>query len=692
MDTASKNRRTSTKARRRAIGAAATLAACASVWPATAATYTVNDSADAPDQNVSDGVCQSTLGTCTLRAAIMQANQTPGHETVELPLGVYSMARPGVFEDAGHTGDFDITDSVTIQGAGINGSIVDGQYLDRVFDIHPGTGPVAFDSMAIRHGDLRATFDPEEVEYDDAYRGGGIRARGEEVVLDGVLLTRNFAGEGGGLSGDNAIAIHHSRIHRNEASWHGGGIRTTSFDAALVFEDSVLWSNQAQFDGGGMKGVGRADFARSSIFDNRAGREGGGFSSNTGFTNADAWIFENVTFSENQSGEWGGAIYTAGSLRAVNVTIANNHAGMGGGGVSSSAVSLDNDRAYFENSIIADNTAPTGADCRGIVTSAGHSLLRTHADCGWEPQPTDLPAGTNPLLASLQFQQTHYHPISHSSAAKDFVAACPLEDQRGVARPQGPACDIGAYELVFDPNAPVAIDDHYDVPFPGPVTLVAPGLLANDNDPNGDSLTAHLQYISPSSGAVTVQSDGGFYFVPGGFQHATRTFTYYASDGTHDSNVAQVSVTSGFREPPWKVYEVPELPWLDPGPYRFDCVALWQDGTIATQAFGTGEWTGKFSRETISTRTRRQTDSFPLTARLANARKQGVRLDGQVDGTRFAALLTTDDGKSYEVSGFENADCNVLADQRIGRIAMKLDARIITERTVESSKEVLIHR
>ena len=52
----------------------------------------------------------------TLRAAITQANQTSGHQTIVLPEGVYALSVPGADEDAAATGDLDITDDLVPEG------------------------------------------------------------------------------------------------------------------------------------------------------------------------------------------------------------------------------------------------------------------------------------------------------------------------------------------------------------------------------------------------------------------------------------------------------------------------------------------------------------------------------------------------------------------------------------------------
>src|SRR5438445_1769151 len=94
----------------------------------------VNSTDDAPDAVPGDGICATLSGVCTLRAAIMEANQLPGAETITLPPGIYSLRIPGANEDLGGTGDLDIRGETSIVGAGASNTIIDGGGLDRVID------------------------------------------------------------------------------------------------------------------------------------------------------------------------------------------------------------------------------------------------------------------------------------------------------------------------------------------------------------------------------------------------------------------------------------------------------------------------------------------------------------------------------------------------------------------------------
>ena len=75
-----------------------------------------------------------------------------------------------------------------------------------------------------------------------------------------------------------------------------------------------------------------------------------------------------------------------------------------------------------------------------------------------------------------------------------------------------------------------------------PLTVAAPGVLGNDTDVDGDALTAVL-VSGPANGTLTLNADGSFTYTPDANFNGTDSFTYKASDGTADSNVATVTIT-----------------------------------------------------------------------------------------------------------------------------------------------------
>jgi VCBS repeat-containing protein/YD repeat-containing protein len=94
-------------------------------------------------------------------------------------------------------------------------------------------------------------------------------------------------------------------------------------------------------------------------------------------------------------------------------------------------------------------------------------------------------------------------------------------------------------------HAPVANEDHY-YPNDGSTFTVSAssGVLANDTDADGDTLTASL-VSGPSHGSLTLNSDGSFSYTPDSGFVGTDTFEYAASDGVASSN-ATVTLTTQY--------------------------------------------------------------------------------------------------------------------------------------------------
>lgn len=131
----------------------------------------------------------------------------------------------------------------------------------------------------------------------------------------------------------------------------------------------------------------------------------------------------------------------------------------------------NNGLAELRSTIIANNVAPEGPDCflssasaTATTTSLGYNLLGVDSDCQLTSVANDL-VGTaagplDPLLGPLQDNggATGTHALLAGSPAVnqvipvenciDMDGSLVTNDQRGVVRPQGVACDIGAFEVV----------------------------------------------------------------------------------------------------------------------------------------------------------------------------------------------------------------------------------------------------
>ncbi len=95
--------------------------------------------------------------------------------------------------------------------------------------------------------------------------------------------------------------------------------------------------------------------------------------------------------------------------------------------------------------------------------------------------------------------------------------------------------------VVASSSAAVANNDTYNTDENTTLTVPAPGVLGNDIDLNGNPLTAVL-VTSTSHGSLSLQSDGSFTYTPDTNFLGADTFTYYATDGTYDSNDATVTI------------------------------------------------------------------------------------------------------------------------------------------------------
>src|SRR5206468_1964941 len=99
-------------------------------------------------------------------------------------------------------------------------------------------------------------------------------------------------------------------------------------------------------------------------------------------------------------------------------------------------------------------------------------------------------------------------------------------------------------------DAPVALNDTYAMTEDATLNVAVPGVLANDSDVDGDSLSAVL-VSQPTHGNLTWNSDGSFTYAPAANYNGTDSFTYKANDGQADSGIATVTIAiSGANDAP----------------------------------------------------------------------------------------------------------------------------------------------
>ena len=112
----------------------------------------------------------------------------------------------------------------------------------------------------------------------------------------------------------------------------------------------------------------------------------------------------------------------------------------------------------------------------------------------------------------------------------------------------GPATNCATLTLLN--RAPLAVNDAYTTLEDTPLTISASGVLANDSDPDANSITAVL-LSNPPHGSLTLNADGSFIYTPAANFHGADSFTYRANDGDLSSAIATVNLTiTSVNDPP----------------------------------------------------------------------------------------------------------------------------------------------
>jgi hypothetical protein len=101
-------------------------------------------------------------------------------------------------------------------------------------------------------------------------------------------------------------------------------------------------------------------------------------------------------------------------------------------------------------------------------------------------------------------------------------------------------------------TAPTAAGDAFPMDEDGTLTVNAPGVLGNDDDPDvGDEITAVLDAGPANAQTFTLNPDGSFTYVPVADFNGSDSFTYHVTDGEAESNTATVTITvNAVDDPP----------------------------------------------------------------------------------------------------------------------------------------------
>lgn len=552
-------------------------------------------------------------GLCSLREAVIAANTnspyfncpsgSAGEDTIlidpAIPLPVtFTLSLIGKDEEHAASGDLDVREALTINGAGAGGTIIDGSQSDRVFEVHPGSGQIntlTLNGLVIQHGnpgsgaegggilvDLtgRLTLNDSLVTNNAVttcagYCGGGIKSyglaiinnssitanQGGGVVNDGGLMTltnidisgnllgpgiANLGGGflqfnggsvtgnqgggifnksstakpltaltvsgnslGGGIHNDGLSAKSEIQLTGSLVTGNGGasgaGIFNEGSQAAAKISDVTVSGNISAANGGGINNTGTLTLERSTLDHNQA-TAGGGIDHN-----GSTLTLTNVTLSQNSASDNGGGLYNRSSATLLNVTVYANAAS---GPETGGNLYNDGDTAsiLLKNTIIA--AAGAGGNCvnnLGMLTSQGYNL--EDADLCDLHAVGDL-INTDPQLGMLQNNggPTQTHLPGEASLAIDggTNVGCPPSDQRGVLRPVGAVCDIGAVEAggsINSADISLSLVDAVDPILVG--TNIAYTASVSNNGPDSAANVMITVTLAPSLIFVSAASSQG---------------------------------------------------------------------------------------------------------------------------------------------------------------------------------------
>jgi hypothetical protein len=467
------------------------------------------------DGNLDTGAtsCKSAAAAerCTLRAAL-ELNEAGGGG------GTVTLGVPGQLSLT--LGQVLLEKNVTITGAGAATSTVAGDGKQRVFGIDTGA-VVTMSGFTIQGGMAGATPDVPigggilnfggltlakvNVQSNTAAAGGGIADFGTLNVTSGILMSNTAQDLGGnllvgsisidGFMGHGVTTVSGATLSKGTAPIGGGAV--VDVGASATFTQTTFAGNTAEADGGGVGGAVANGCGSLTLTNDTLDR-------NVATDGAGAAIFQacgdNLDTVSTAAGRdsnprtWLRPVISAAQLRPLLpstpagvastptpmptptpspaplhadasldfVTMAENAVGPGHGGGAGAGIFNEGNLSTINvhDTILANQAG--GQNCftsaSATTISQGWNLLDVN-DCSFS-QPGDQTA--NPQLGPLADNGGPSQTIALTAGTPAVDAADPhcdvKTDQRGVTRPQGRACDIGAFELqMATPATPTAL-------------------------------------------------------------------------------------------------------------------------------------------------------------------------------------------------------------------------------------------
>jgi parallel beta-helix repeat protein len=356
----------------------------------------------------------------------------------------------------------------------------------------------------------------------------------EDLLVEGNTTSRSQTQHGIYVSnsGDRPII-------RNNVSWgnYGAGIHMNGdasqggdgiISGGLVEGNTIYGNGIGGGSGINCDGVQGSRIQNNLIYDTHASgislfrQDGGGASSNN--------VVANNTVLVAADGRWALNIQNASTGNTViNNILYNSGTFRGSLDISPDSLSgLTSDYNAVMDRFTTDGGGSrlTLTQWRSTTGQDAHSIIASPSQLFVAPSTND------------------YH-LSSTSLAIDAGTSlnAPANDRDGVARPTGNGWDIGAYEYLSSTQAtnrvPIATSDTVTTSAKSSVRVA---VLANDSDPDGDSLTI-TSVTQGAGGKVTINTDGTITYTPTTNFVGSDSFSYTINDGHGGTATATVKVT-----------------------------------------------------------------------------------------------------------------------------------------------------
>lgn len=212
-------------------------------------------------------------------------------------------------------------------------------------------------------------------------------------------------------------------------------------------------------------------------------------------------------------------------------------------------------------------------------------------------------------------------------------------------------------------SAPTGAADSYSATADQTLNVSAPGVLMNDTDPDGDSLTAVLGQ-NPQNGSLTLNADGSFGYTPNTGFTGQDSFTYQPNDGTHSGAATTVTLDVGSGGGGGQ---------NDPAAAPDTYTAEWTSLSVAAP--------GILSNDT-------DPNSLPLTAVMDTNVSSGTltfNSDGSFDYTPNAGFVGTDSFTYHVTNGTETSMTETVTLNVVEHFGTRLNDDILPQRQMTSA-------